>query len=144
MRSQNRTSLIIANIILVATLLFSGNVSGSQLRGQQLFPSLTGKDLEEKLMTRFTLIFYTEIDRAGAYISRQSWGIIAGVLENGARNLAQIKPTLQDIERAEVNVVRLAMAAVTLGGKLPSGEIRLGESTWGNIKRRICPLWPFC
>jgi len=82
MRSQNRTSLIIANIILVATLLFSGNVSGSQLRGQQLFPSLTGKDLEEKLMTRFTLIFYTEIDRAGAYISRQSWGIIAGVLEN--------------------------------------------------------------
>jgi len=106
--------------------------------------SLSGKELEQKLMTRFTYIFYSELDRAGAYISYGSWNIVGNILRNGAKNLAASPPTLAKINEAEVNVVRLAMAAVTLGKKLPSGEIRLGESTWANIRNRICPLWPFC
>lgn len=105
---------------------------------------LSGQELEQKLMTRFTFIFYSEIDRADAYISSGSWGIISDRLRDGARILADTSPTLERIKEAEVNVVRLAMAAVTFGRRLPSGEIRLGESTWAEIRSRICPLWPFC
>jgi len=105
---------------------------------------LPQEELQQKLMTRFTFIFFSELDRAGAYISYDSWQIIGNVLNHGAVNLASSSPTPQTIKQAERDLVRIAKAAITFGRKLPSGEIRLGEGTWDKVKVAYCPLWPFC
>lgn len=143
MGSQKR--FLIAIMFLTAALLFfSHNFFISQAIGQIKANNLNSRELEQKLMTRFTLIFYSEIDRAGGYISYGSWGIIGQVLRDGARKLAVSTPRIEEIKRAEVNVARLAKAAVTHAQRLPSGELRIGEPTWDEIKASICPLWPFC
>ena len=132
---------ILYMIILVSLLLL---VSLPSSIAQSSNYKLSSKNLEDKLMTRFTFIFYSELDRANAYISYDSWSIIAGILTDGAKKLAMSHPSDEKIKLAEENVVRLSMAAVTFGEKLPSGEIRIGESTWVKIRSNICPLWPFC
>jgi len=125
-------------IFLIFPVLVTSSIAQS---GNYRLPPI---EREQKLMTRFTYIFYSELDRAGAYISYDSWNIIQNILRNGAIALAASTPNPEEINKAEKNVARLAMAAVTFGEMLPSGEIRLGESTWNKITSRICPLWPFC
>lgn len=97
-----------------------------------------------RLIARWRAIMNSTLEDSRAFAPEAVIESMEIFVSPGAVRLAQDKASDAQIQGADREVRRFALAVVSAGDKQPDGSVILGEGAVEAAEKAVCPVYPFC
>jgi hypothetical protein len=96
------------------------------------------------LIRRWRVIINTIFEERRASAEEPVLDAVEIAISPGAVKAVREKASREQLEAADANAKKLALAIVSAGERRPDGSVTLSQASVDDALRSVCPIYPFC